>query len=182
MQPVDTNWPGFQPLGCGSICTQGFALGWYRNAPLALEAIRRVWIFGERHTSAFSQTDPLPRRCNPWIRIGRAFSPRAVTLSAPRALPWAGIGARRWRLSIGARRWRSGHPPGVDFCGSGTTSAFLKLTHYRMLFILDLDSFAALKKAIQSFRPFDCAQGFTPAFARAEASLRGALFTARLNS
>src|SRR6266702_6444862 len=51
MQPVDTNWPGFQPLGCGSICTQGippqgarsapwgprFALGWYRSAPLALE-------------------------------------------------------------------------------------------------------------------------------------------------
>ncbi len=49
MQPVDANWPGFQPLGCGSICTQGFALGWYRSAPLALEAIRRVWIFGERH-------------------------------------------------------------------------------------------------------------------------------------
>ncbi len=49
MKPVDTNWPGFQPLGCGSICTQGFALGWYRSAPLALEAIRRVWIFGERH-------------------------------------------------------------------------------------------------------------------------------------
>ncbi len=38
MEPVDTNWPGFQPLGCGSICTQGFALGWYRRAPLALEA------------------------------------------------------------------------------------------------------------------------------------------------
>src|SRR5216683_1989039 len=60
MQPVDTNRPGFQPLGCGSIWTQGFALGWYRSAPLALEAIRRVWIlaleairrvwiFGERH-------------------------------------------------------------------------------------------------------------------------------------
>jgi hypothetical protein len=36
-------------LGCGSLCTQGFALGWYRSAPLALEAIRRVWIFGKRH-------------------------------------------------------------------------------------------------------------------------------------
>jgi len=34
-----TNRPGFQPLGCGSICTQGFALGWYRSAPLALETI-----------------------------------------------------------------------------------------------------------------------------------------------
>ncbi len=66
MQPVDTNWPGFQPLGCGSIGTQGFALGWYRSAPLALEAIRRyrsaplalgairrVWIFGERHNFGF---------------------------------------------------------------------------------------------------------------------------------
>src|SRR6266702_8708544 len=57
---VDTNRPGFQPLGCGSICTQGFALGWYRSAPLALEAIRRVWIFGECHNFGFSQTDPLP--------------------------------------------------------------------------------------------------------------------------
>src|SRR6266851_7030091 len=36
MHPVDTSWPGFQPLGCGSISTQGFALGWYRSAPLAL--------------------------------------------------------------------------------------------------------------------------------------------------
>ncbi len=67
MQPVDTNRPGFQPLGGGSICTQGippqgargapwgprFALGWYRSAPLALEAIRRVWIFGERHNFGF---------------------------------------------------------------------------------------------------------------------------------
>src|SRR6266851_1946470 len=108
MQPVDTNRPSFQPLGCGSICTQGFALGWYRSAPLALEAIRRVWILGSVTTSA-------------------------VALSVPRALPWAGIGARRWRLrpsagfgfwgasqlrlwlylypgfalaGIGARRWR----------------------------------------------------------------------------
>jgi len=63
-------------LGCGSLCTQGFALGWYRSAPLALEAradhadhrlhlglyasvplaleaIRRVWIFGERHNFGF---------------------------------------------------------------------------------------------------------------------------------
>src|SRR5713101_2617600 len=53
MQPVDKNRPGFQPLGCGSICTQGFALGWYRSAPLALEAIRRVWIFGERPNFGF---------------------------------------------------------------------------------------------------------------------------------
>ncbi len=78
---MDTNRPGFQPLGCGSICTQGFALGWYRSAPLALgairagigarrwclvghprwyrsaplalEAFRRVWIFGERHNFGF---------------------------------------------------------------------------------------------------------------------------------
>ncbi len=49
----EQNRPGFQPLGCGSICTQGFALGWYRSAPLALEAIRRVWIFGERHNFGF---------------------------------------------------------------------------------------------------------------------------------
>src|SRR5713101_753251 len=52
MQPVDTNRPGFQPLGCGSICTQGFALGWYRSAPLALEAIAGHppgLDFGERH-------------------------------------------------------------------------------------------------------------------------------------
>src|SRR5216683_551480 len=61
MQPGDTNRPGFQPLGCGSICTQGFALGWYRGAPLALEAIRQVWIFGGVTTSGFSQTDPLPK-------------------------------------------------------------------------------------------------------------------------
>ncbi len=54
MQPVDTNRPGFQPLGCGSICTQGFALGWYRSAPLALEPVRRVWTFGERHNFGFS--------------------------------------------------------------------------------------------------------------------------------
>src|SRR5712692_2157221 len=47
------NWPGFQPLGCGSICTQGFALGWHRSAPLALEAIRRVSIFGDRHNFSF---------------------------------------------------------------------------------------------------------------------------------
>src|SRR5258708_12574541 len=61
-------------LGCGSICTQGFALGWYRSAPLALEAIRRVWIFGSVTTLA-------------------------VALSVPQGLPWAGIGARRWLLS-----------------------------------------------------------------------------------
>jgi len=45
MQPVDTNGRAFS--------TQGFALGWYRSAPLALEAIRRVWIFGERHNFGF---------------------------------------------------------------------------------------------------------------------------------
>src|SRR5258708_19172835 len=38
------------------------------------------------------------RKGNPWIRMGGAFSSWAVALSAPRALPWAGIGARRWRL------------------------------------------------------------------------------------
>src|SRR5229473_4412199 len=50
-----------------------------------------------------------------WIRIGRAFSPWAVALSVPRALPWAGIGARRWRLRPSA---------GYGFLGSVTTSAF----------------------------------------------------------
>jgi hypothetical protein len=53
MRPVDTNRPSFQPLGCGSICTQGFALGWYRCAPLALEAVPRVWLFGQRHNFGF---------------------------------------------------------------------------------------------------------------------------------
>src|SRR5713226_4135777 len=53
----------------------------------------------------------------PVIRIGRAFSPWAVALSVPRALPWAGIGARRWRLrpSQAIRR--------VWILGSVTTSA-----------------------------------------------------------
>jgi hypothetical protein len=38
MERMDRNRPGFQPLDCGSICTQqGFALGWYGDAPLALE-------------------------------------------------------------------------------------------------------------------------------------------------
>ena len=58
MHPVDRNRAGFQPLGCGSICTQGFALGWYRSAPLALEAIRRVWILGSVTTSAFLKLTP----------------------------------------------------------------------------------------------------------------------------
>jgi hypothetical protein len=44
---------GLSALERGSICTQGFALGWYKCAPLALEAIRRVWIFGERHNFGF---------------------------------------------------------------------------------------------------------------------------------
>src|SRR5216683_2318839 len=69
-------------------------------------------------------------RCNPWIRVGRAFSPWSVALSAPRALPWAGIGTRRWRLSIGARRWRLRPSAGCGFLGSVTTSAFLKTNHY----------------------------------------------------
>src|SRR6266849_2147999 len=61
MKPVDTNWPGFQPLGCGSICTQGFALGWYRSAPLALEAHPPgVDFWGASQLRALSQTDPLP--------------------------------------------------------------------------------------------------------------------------
>jgi hypothetical protein len=57
---------GFQPLRCGCIRTQGFALGWYRNAPLALEAIRRAWIAncgfwgGVTNFGFFSQTDSLP--------------------------------------------------------------------------------------------------------------------------
>src|SRR6266851_808135 len=52
---------------------------------------------------------------HPWLRIGRAFSPWAVALSVPRALPWAGIRARRWRLRPSA---------GCGFLGSVTTSAF----------------------------------------------------------
>src|SRR5258708_5446486 len=75
MQPVDTSRPGFQSLGCGSICTQGFALGWYRSGPLALEAIRRVWILGSVTTSVFSQTDPLPKR---ELAFGRAEAPVAA--------------------------------------------------------------------------------------------------------
>src|SRR6266849_5652204 len=75
MQPVDTNRPGFQPLGCGSICTQGFALGWYRSAPLALE-----------HRSA-----PLA--------LEHRSAPLALEhRSAPLALEYLSIGARRWRL------------------------------------------------------------------------------------
>jgi hypothetical protein len=42
-------------------------------------------------------------------------APWAVVLSVPRALPWAGIGARRWRLRPSA---------GYGFLGSVTTSAF----------------------------------------------------------
>src|SRR5216683_539358 len=57
-----------------------------------------------------------------WIRIGRAFSPWAVALSVPRALPWAGIGARRWRLRPSAR---------CGFLGASQLRVFLKLTHYQ---------------------------------------------------
>ena len=69
MAGVDTNRPGFQPLGCGSICTQGFALGWYRSAPLALEVIRRVWIFGEPLGCGSICTQGIPpqgARSAPW--------------------------------------------------------------------------------------------------------------------
>src|SRR5258708_1367441 len=45
----------------------------------------------------------------------RAFSSWAVARSAPRALPWAGIGVRRWCLRPSA---------GCGFLGSVTTSAF----------------------------------------------------------
>src|SRR6266851_6746312 len=48
----------------------------------------------------------------PVERIGRAFSPWAVALSAPRALPWAGIGARRWRLRPSVLGWVEGKHPG----------------------------------------------------------------------
>jgi len=41
---MDTNRPGFQPLGCGSPYTQGFALGWYGSAPLALGHPQGVWV------------------------------------------------------------------------------------------------------------------------------------------
>src|SRR6266851_5373570 len=49
------------------------------------------------------------------LLLDGAFSPWAVALSAPRALPWAGIGARRWRLRLSA---------GCGFLGSVTTSVF----------------------------------------------------------
>src|SRR6266567_3123419 len=65
----------------------------------------------------------------PWIRIGRAFSPWAVALSVPRALPWAGIGARRWRLrAVALSEPRAFHPkepeallggPGLPWAGIG---------------------------------------------------------------
>src|SRR5216683_1513740 len=65
--------------------------------------------------------------------IGRAFSPWSVALSAPRALPWAGIGTRRWRL----RPIR----PGVDFWRASQLRLFLKRTHYR-----ELDGLAAVSE------------------------------------
>ena len=55
------------------------------------------------------------------------------------------------------------------------TGEFAGFLEKEFLLIL-LRSFAVLKKAIQSFRPFDFAQGCTPAFGRVEAPLRGALF------
>src|SRR5258708_3195061 len=108
---------------------------------------------------------------HPRIRIGRAFSPGAVALSVPRALPWAGIGARRWRLRPSA---------GCGFLGSVTTSAFPQTDPLPNFVHPCFRFFRGTEEDDQSFRPFDCAQGFTPAFGRAEAPLRGALFTARL--
>ncbi len=49
MRPADTHWPGFQPWVWLYLYTQGFGLGWNGSAPLALEGVRRAWIFGERH-------------------------------------------------------------------------------------------------------------------------------------
>src|SRR6266849_6625199 len=141
---MDTNWSGFQPLGCGSICTQGFALGWYRSAPLALEYLSigarrwrlsigaRRWrlrpsagcgFLGSVTTSAFLKLTHYPTPLL-FCRIGRTFSPWAVALSSARDLPWAGIGARRWRFSVGARRWRLRSSAGCGFLASVTTSAF----------------------------------------------------------
>src|SRR6266851_7280947 len=142
MQPGDTNRPGFQPLGCGSICTQGFALGWYRGAPLALEAIRQVWIFGGVTTSGFSQTDPLPKA--PFILQNRpGFQPlgcgsictQGFALgwyrSAPLALEHRSAPLALEYLSIGARRWRLRPSAGWGFWGASQLRLFLKLTHYR---------------------------------------------------
>src|SRR6266851_453420 len=114
MQPGDTNWPGFQPLGCGSICTQGFALGWYRGAPLALEAIRQVWIFGGVTTSGFSQTDPLPKA--PFILQNRpGFQPLGCGSICTQGF------ALGWYRSAPLALEPSA---GCGFLGSVTTSAF----------------------------------------------------------
>ncbi len=85
-----------------------FALGWYRSAPLALEAIRRVWIVGERHNFGFfSNLHPLPwagtgvRRWRLRPSAGCGFWGSVTTsafFSTLHPLPWAGIGVRRWRL------------------------------------------------------------------------------------
>src|SRR6266851_7645096 len=91
-----------------------------------------------------------------WIRIGRAFSPWAVALSGPRALPWAGMGARRWRLSGSictqgfALGWYRSAPlaleairRGVDFWRASQLRLFLKLTHY-LLFPTPYSLFSGL--------------------------------------
>src|SRR5216683_1940097 len=90
MQTVDRNGPGFQPLGCGSICTQGFALGWYRSAPLALEAIRRVWILGSVTTSAVALS--VPRLCPGWYRS----APLALEAIRPGLDFWGASQLRLW--------------------------------------------------------------------------------------
>src|SRR6266849_4617736 len=108
MRPVDRIGRAFSPWAV--------ALSAPRALPWAGIGARR-WrlrpsagrgFLGSVTTSAFSQTDPLP------TITGWGFQPLAVALSAPRALPWAGIGARRWRLRPSAP---------CRFLGSVTTSA-----------------------------------------------------------
>jgi len=77
-----TSRPGFQPLGCGSICTRALPWAGIGARRWRLRPSAGCGSLGSVTTSASSQTDPLPRRCNPWIGIGRAFSPWAVALSA----------------------------------------------------------------------------------------------------
>src|SRR5216683_2536103 len=115
MQPVDTNRPGFQPLGCGSICTP-------RALPWAGIGARRwrlshppgVDFWGASQLRLFLKLTHYPEDATRGYGIGRAFSPWAVALSTPRASPWAGIGARRWRL----------RPSAGWIFGGVTTSAF----------------------------------------------------------
>src|SRR6266851_3766183 len=94
MQPVDTNRPGFQHPGlCPGLV--GIGARRWRLRPSA-----GCGFLGASQLRLFLKLTHY-QKPHLFCRIGRAFSPWAVALSVPRALPWAGMGARRWRLSIG---------------------------------------------------------------------------------